>query len=57
MTDIEKAGIPTAIPGKDCYISTRYRISSEMGSVNGGGNMYWRGGLKTYYEIGGCLFP
>ena len=39
MTDFEKAGILAENTGKDCYISMRYRISSEMRSVNGGGIM------------------
>ena len=47
MTDFGKAGILTEIAGKDCYISTRYRISSEIRSVNDGGIVYrgWSGPL------------
>ena len=44
MTDFEKARILTKIAGKDCYISRRYRLSSEMRSVNGGGKADGRGG-------------
>ena len=50
MTDFEKAGILTKIAGKDCYISTQYRLSSEMRSVNGGAIMY--GGKILYHRDG-----
>ena len=43
MTDFEKAGILTEFAGKDCYISIRYSLSSEILSVNGGAIMYRRG--------------
>ena len=39
MTDFEEAGILTEMTGKGCYSSTRYRLSSEIRSVNGGGMM------------------
>ena len=34
MIDFEKDGMLSGITGKDCYISTRYKNSSEMLFVN-----------------------
>ena len=52
MTDFEKAGTLTEILGKELYISTRYRFSSEIRSVNGGETMRRRGGESGYKWLG-----
>ena len=49
--------IQEAITAFDAVYTGALRAALDAAGVNGGGNMYRRGGAKMYHGLGGSLSP